>query len=102
MSLEESARFLATAAFVFSTLTIAQTTTGIAVRVVDPTGAAIPRPEIQIGTSPDSLGPALFGDNNGVFLTNLPEGAYYVRASSQGFRTRTQRFAVDRLKRVLH
>jgi hypothetical protein len=94
MNLGVLTRFLAATVIVFSTLAEAQTTTGITIRVVDPSGAPILRSEIQIGSTTHSLGPALIGDATGVFRTDLPAGIYQVRVSAQGFRSSVQEFQV--------
>jgi hypothetical protein len=88
MQLGQAARFLATFATALFGILLsqaAQVHTRVLVRVVDPSGASVPRAGVQIGTSPDSLGPTLLSDENGRLAATLGLGAYYVQASAVGF-----------------
>ncbi|HWF46352.1 MAG TPA: carboxypeptidase-like regulatory domain-containing protein [Bryobacteraceae bacterium] len=94
MPLGRIACVVATTVFWISISSATEVDSSVSVRVVDPTGAPIPRAEIQIGTSQDSLGPPLFADASGVFAADLGIGVYYVQASAIGFGRQIRRIEI--------
>ena len=70
------------------------TTTSVAIRVTDQTGAVIPHAQVRLVPAPDPTPPKLETDDHGEIWINLKAGAYNLSVSAQGFRKDTRRTTV--------